>query len=115
MKMMKRLLILAILTLWCAPAYGIRCSNDIISTGDRDLEVKLKLKDCGEVISKDIIGKETTSSHNINSKQHIEITKEEQLIERWHIRVVEQGGKYCYPLIFRGGILTEIGSWTQCD
>lgn len=115
MRMMKRLFILAILILWCVPAYGIRCSNDIISTGDTDLEVQLKLKKCGEVINRNIIKKEITSNFNTRKNRDIEVSGEEQLVERWYIRISEQGGMYCYPLTFSGGILKEIGKWTKCD
>ena len=115
MKMMKRLFIVGLLMLWVVPAYGIRCSNDIISTGDTDLEVQLKLKKCGEVIKKDVIRKESTSNYNIKNHRDIEINEEERLIERWYIRVNEQGGVYCYPLNFVEGILKKIGDWTKCD
>jgi hypothetical protein len=115
MKMMKKLFLLAILIFWSVPAFGLRCGNDIISTGDTDLDVQLKLKKCGEVINRNIIKKEITSNYHLKNKRDIEMDAEERLVERWYIRITEQGGAYCYPLNFSGGILKEIGKWTKCD
>lgn len=116
MRMMTRL-ITAVLAIFfvCGPAYGIRCANDIISTGDTDMAVRLKLENCGEIIDRRVIKKEITSNADAKNHQDVEINAEERLVERWYIRVSEQGGKYCYPLTFSEGILKEIGNWTKCD
>ena len=87
---------------------GIRCANDIISKGDTTFEVELKLKECGEVIDKQVIRKESVKKNDVEKR------KEETYIDRWYIRVREQGGKYCYPLVFEEGVLKEIGNWKRC-
>lgn len=87
---------------------GIRCANDIISTGDTDFQVKLKLEGCGELLDKQVIRKETVRKNDFEKR------KEEKYIQRWHIRVQELGSHYCYPLIFEEGVLKEIGDWKKC-
>jgi hypothetical protein len=89
---------------------GIRCENDIISTGETTFEVEFKLKKCGEVLSKEIVRKETTKE--ITADKNV---KEEKLIEQWHIRVNERGVMYCYPLTFESGRLVDIGRWNKCN
>lgn len=88
---------------------GIRCANDIISTGDTDFEVKMKLEDCGELLDKQLLRKETVRHRDFEKR------KEEKYIQRWYIRVKEQGGHYCYPLMFEEGVLKEIGGWKKCE
>ena len=89
---------------------GIRCANDIISTGETTSQVQMKLQLCGEVLSKEVVGEEAEKV-----KQGDEQKERKKLVERWYIRVQERGGKYCYPLTFEEGILQNIGNWSKCD
>ena len=73
----------------------------------------MKLSECGEVLNKEIVGKETiveTDKENSNKK-----VKKEIITENWYIRVKERGGMYCYPLTFEEGYLKSIGNWHKCD
>ena len=90
----------------CQAHGGIRCSNDIISIGDTSMEVRIKLKKCGEVLEKEVVQKDY-----VKHKKNIQ----EKLIENWYIRVNERGGSYCYPLTFESGKLNDIGRWGKCN
>jgi hypothetical protein len=105
----KQIFLMAILIFSAAPVYaGIRCLDDIISEGDTNYEVMLKLEKCGEFISKDVIRKEISFDQDKNIEKEIPV-------EQWHIKVLEQGGTFCYPLDFQEGVLKEIGKWTKCE
>lgn len=88
---------------------GIRCRNDIISTGENKLEVTIKLRACGEILDKTSYVKEKT--HKLGSDK----TSSDVLVEQWHVRIRERGGYYCYPLVFEDGVLKSIGKWTRCN
>ena len=110
MKTIGPILSLLILSIFACQAHGgIRCSNDLISIGDTSMEVRIKLKNCGEILDKQVIQKDYVQ-HNNHDK-----TIQEQLIEQWYIRVNERGGSYCYPLTFKGGKLNDIGRWGKCN
>lgn len=103
---------LLVLILYAVPAQaGIRCENDIISTGETTFQVQAKLSMCGEVLGKEVVGTQTTKEKKADDK----VEEKEKLVERWYIRVNERGGKYCYPLTFEDGLLQNIGNWTKCD
>ncbi len=114
---MKRYALVILIVLIVTYAYpiqaGIRCENDLISTGETSSEVMIKLNKCGEVLNKEVIRKETsvdTTENKFDQK-----VKKEKLIELWYIRVKERGGMYCYPLTFEEGRLQSVGNWTKCD
>ena len=88
------------LMFFCLAQAGIRCKNDIISEGDTSSEVMIKLMECGTVLDKEIVSRETIV---------------EKVTEIWYIRVKERGGMYCYPLSFEEGVLQRIGNWSRCD
>ena len=94
---------------------GIRCGNDFISPGDSTFEVTLKMEKCGEIMGKENVSKETTTTKEHGPGRDTRKIEVEKMIERWYIRVQEQGGKYCYPLTFEEGILKEIGNWKKCN
>jgi hypothetical protein len=96
----------------------IRCGNDLISIGDRAFRVQRTLKQCGEVLDKEVI--ETTSQGSLYYDPETDenrATYQEDTIkkERWWIRVDEGSGYYCYPLIFEAGTLKKVERWESCD
>ena len=101
-------------TICSYPVYaGIRCENDIISIGETSSEVMIKLRRCGEVLSKEVVSKKTSVA--TREKKSDKKEKKEKLMELWTIRVKERGGMYCYPLTFEEGRLQSIGDWSKCD
>jgi len=96
-------------------AADIRCGNDFISPGDSTFEVTIKMGKCGEILGKENVGKETTTTKEHGPGRDTTKTEVEKMIERWYIQVQEQGGKYCYPLTFEEGILKKIGNWKKCN
>lgn len=93
----------------------IRCGNDFISPGNSTFEVTIKMEKCGEILGKENVGKETTTTKEHGPGTDTRKVEVEKMIERWYIRVQEHGGKYCYPLTFEEGILKIIGNWKQCN
>ncbi|MCG8638040.1 MAG: DUF2845 domain-containing protein [Desulfobacterales bacterium] len=98
-----------LLSLFSPANAGIRCGNDIISTGETKVEVLVKLKSCGEILEKDAYIKESTYK-----KGSDEITSQVK-VDQWQIRIKERGSHYCYPITFEDGELTTIGRWSRCD
>lgn len=98
------------LMFFCLAQAGIRCKNDIISEGDTSSEVMMKLMECGTVLDKEIVSRET-----IVEEKTDRTVKKEKVTEIWYIRVKERGGMYCYPLSFEEGVLQRIGNWSRCD
>jgi hypothetical protein len=110
--------ILGLSAIILALAFGqadIRCGNDFISPGDSTFEVTLKMQKCGEIVGKENVGKETTTTKEYGPGRDTMKTEVEKMVERWYVRVQEHGGKYCYPLTFEEGILKKIGNWKQCN
>ncbi len=93
----------------CPANAGIRCGNDIISTGDTKVEVMVKVKTCGEILEKDGYVREKTYTSSENKE-----TTTQTKVDQWYIRVKEKGSNYCYPLTFEDGELTTIGRWSRC-
>ncbi len=88
---------------------GIRCGNDIISTGDTKTQVLVKIKNCGEILEKDSYIKGSTYTTSDNYK-----TTTQTKIDLWSTRIKERGSYYCYPLTFENGELATIGKWSRC-
>ena len=104
------LLIIFVLFLVVPSAWaGIRCGNDIISTGDTRVQVRAKISACGEILETDTFVRETTRKRK-KEKFTIQIK-----VDQWFIKVRERGSFYCYPLTFEDGKLTDIGRWTRCN
>ena len=93
------LIFLALFLYFDANAHAIRCSNDLISEDDTKFEVTLTLSKCGTVLDKELIRSEDT----------------DKKIEKWLIRVLEMGGRYCYELTFIDTILSDIDLVGKCD
>ncbi len=101
--------ILFFLFTFSAANAGIRCGNDIISTGDTKTQVLIKIKSCGEILEKDSYVRGTTYT----SSKTYETTTQTK-IDQWYTRINERGSYYCYPLTFENGKLTTIGKWSRC-
>ena len=111
MRAVSRVLIVLAVISWASGAQGgIRCGNDLISVGDTRFDVQVKLGDCGSILDRQQVGTRTETEAAATGT-----VAEERVVERWHIRVNERGGAYCYPLTFVEGVLTEIGSWRRCN
>ncbi len=82
-----------------ANAYAIRCNNDLISEDDSKFEVVLTLDKCGSVLEKELIRSEDTH----------------RKVEKWLIRVLEWGYRYCYELTFVDAVLKDIEWLGKCD
>jgi len=97
---------------------GIRCGNEIISRGDSTFKVQHTLKQCGEVLEKEVIETTVSGNYSYNPDTGTDTTnfQEERIkTERWWIQVENWGSYYCYPLIFEAGKLVKIEKWERCD
>lgn len=113
MKVLFSSILMAAIILSASPTLaGIRCGNDIISIGDTSFEVMAKISRCGEVLSKETVGKETSIENGSTTGDKI---KKVRVVELWYVRVKEGSNSYCYPLTFEEGRLKNIGSWKRCD
>jgi hypothetical protein len=118
---MKKALILTLMFLMVCPSIlnaRIRCGNDTISIGDSTYRVTKKLKNCGEILDKEVI--ETTAEGTMSYDPYTDSTnvnyKEDRIKrERWWIKIEERGGSYCYPLIFESGKLMKVERWEKCN
>ncbi|WDP92167.1 MAG: DUF2845 domain-containing protein [Desulfobacter sp.] len=92
-----------------APLFaGIRCGNDIISTGNTKSVVAAKIQSCGQILDKDAYLKTVEDAED-------NTIKTEKKIDLWSVRIKERGNNYCYPLTFEDGVLTDIGAWSRCN
>jgi hypothetical protein len=65
--------------------FAIRWGNDRIQIGDTTFEVQAKMKECGQILDKDVVRRNASGGSYIK-------------IEHGYIRVEERASAYCYPL-----------------
>ena len=73
---------------------GLRCSRYIISKGDSKYNVSQQIKQCGEVLDKEVI---TSGDGNIKSEQ-------------WYVKI----NRRCYLITFVKGVVWDISEGERC-
>ena len=123
--MKNSIVIISLLSIFLIPqttSARIRCGNNLISKGDSSFEVKYRLRQCGELIGKEVIQENSEGSFSANvqhkknrSRVNGNFQSETELTERWFIVINTRGGDYCWTVIFKGGVLYEFEDWERCN